>query len=496
MTQEQKNYINTVLDMYCINLKRSSDRWECSVKEFEKYGIKVNRFDAIDGQQITYDELLGQNIVTNNLDHITKTQKGALGIIASSVKLWREISNKTTDKWCLIMEDDIKMHPNIIELFEQYWKEIPSDADIIFFGFQCLYGHDPYDDSILSAISDKISNNVVKLNKMVTGNHAYAINRKSANKLLTHFIPTSTPIDKFPPEKFNIYAFRRPQFPFTTKELVDDMYIDTAIWENNYPIIMHGLIGTRSEKSTIGHLKHNYMWFINNEIFKKNYVKALDYALLIKENLSIYDKETTNFKLWFKIIEITFNLNIVTDEESINELISRSETEEAKMGFINNKINLMTYIENDKRESAIKLLEILNNLSSESITETFNHAQKLRIKGNNELSFKLFKKIMETAIINIKNNNVTHDRKIVYFDLWDEFGTVTFYVNRKDLGRYAFKMIADLADSKTPETLEGLKHVGSRVLQNAKYYDCPDLCDRLAKIINNLQQSTIIYNDS
>jgi len=56
-------------------------------------------------------------------------------------------------------------------------------------------------------------------------------------------------------------------------------------------------------------------------------------------------------------------------------------------------------------------------------------------------------------------------------------------------------MIADLADSKTPETLEGLKHVGDRVLQNAKYYDCSDLCDRLAKIISNLQQSTIIYNN-
>ncbi|AYV76765.1 MAG: glycosyltransferase family 25, partial [Terrestrivirus sp.] len=266
MTQEQKNYMNTVLDMYCINLKRSSDRWEGSVKEFEKYGMSVNRFDAVDGQNISHEELLEQNIVTNNLDHILKNQKGALGIIASSVKLWKEISDRDNDKWCLIMEDDIKMHPNIIELFEQYWSNVPSDADIIFLGFQCLYGQDPYDESILSTISTKITDNVIKLNKMVAGNHAYAINRKSANKLLTHFIPTSNAIDKFPPEKFNIYAFTRPPFPLTTKEIVDDIFVDTAIWENNYPIIMYGLIGTRSEQSTIGHAKHHYMWFVDNEI--------------------------------------------------------------------------------------------------------------------------------------------------------------------------------------------------------------------------------------
>lgn len=251
--EEQINYINSVLDIYCINLKRSEDRWKHCEDEFRKYGLTVKRFDAIDGKTISKKELIDKKIITHTND-IDNNDKGALGIIASSVKLWEEISHNITDKWTLILEDDIKFHPNFLELFETYWKSVPNDADIILFTYNYPLSQDPYDEKILDNVSTDINEYIIKLFSGVVVNMAYAINRKSAIKLLSKYIPLNRAVDYFPPDKFNIYGFRRPKN--MSKELIDDLYVDKLIWDNKYDVILYGLIGTRNEESTIGHYKY------------------------------------------------------------------------------------------------------------------------------------------------------------------------------------------------------------------------------------------------
>jgi hypothetical protein len=105
----------------------------------------------------------------------------------------------------------------------------------------------------------------------------------------------------------------------------------------------------------------------------------------------------------------------------------------------------------------------------------------MRIQGNNILALKLL-----LQLVHIKNNKyIDNDidflqnadqntdnvyNRIMYFDLWDELGIV------------AFQRIAELAELKTFETLSGMRQFGYRILQNATYYDYPDIYNRLLLI--------------
>ncbi|AYV84287.1 MAG: putative family 25 glycosyltransferase [Hyperionvirus sp.] len=333
--------INSKFDIHCINLARSKDRWQQCETEFKKFGLNVKRFEAIDGSKIYINDLISNNIVTKALDHTARAQKGALGIIATSVELWKQISLGTNDKWSLILEDDIKFHPDFLELFNNYWESVPPDADIVLFGFQYPWACDPYDQNILSNISKPINKYISKLHTTVNGNHAYAINKNSSKKLLEHYIPVSQAIDKFPPDKFNIYIFLRPPMD---KKMIDDFYIDNEMWEGNYPVSNYGLISTRSEKSTIGHLKHNYLYFIQNERNDKNYQKAYQYLMEMKKNLSIYDAYTINFTIWFELLIAAFYVNKAEGLKAFEELVKRHRTEETSEGLIKNKTTIINYI--------------------------------------------------------------------------------------------------------------------------------------------------------
>ena len=341
--EEQIDFINSVLDIYCINLKRCPERWQRCEEEFNKHGLQVKRFEAIDGNTISFEDLLKKNMVTANLDPIVKKQKGNLGGIASVVELWNQISKNDTNKWTLILEDDVKFHPNFLELFEKYWPNVPKSADVILFGFHYPWFCDPYDEKVLSNVCININKYVVKFHTSVNGYHAFAINKRSALKLLNDYVPVSTAIDKLSPDKFNIYGFKRPQG--TDKSLIDNMYIDYALWEGHHNVSMYGLVGTRSEKSTIGHYKYQCLWFVDNEYNQKNYEKAYQHIKTMLEDLSIYDADTVNFTIWYKIIAIGYHIDKREEGiDAIKELIKRKDISETINGIKKNKVHLLECI--------------------------------------------------------------------------------------------------------------------------------------------------------
>ena len=46
--------INSFFDkIYCINLKHRIDRWENCQSQFKKYGLDVERFEAVNGIELT-----------------------------------------------------------------------------------------------------------------------------------------------------------------------------------------------------------------------------------------------------------------------------------------------------------------------------------------------------------------------------------------------------------------------------------------------------------
>jgi hypothetical protein len=153
-------------------------------------------------------------------------------------------------------------------------------------------------------------------------------------------VPLSKSIDNFPADKFNIYGFKRPVG--TDKSLIDSLYIDYTLWEGHYNIPIYGLIGTRSEKSTVSHYKYQCLWFVNNEYNKKNYEKTYEHLQTMFQDLSAYDSETANFTVWYRMIAIGYQINKIEGGlNGIKELIKRKNNIDTINGIRKNAVHLL-----------------------------------------------------------------------------------------------------------------------------------------------------------
>jgi GR25 family glycosyltransferase involved in LPS biosynthesis len=104
--------------------------------------------------------------------------RGLAGCAASHMKLWKYIADNNLD-WVLILEDDAHFHPQFMELFHQYWKNVPKYAKIVFPGWCAQCG---------------ISNRPI-LEESCMCLHGYMINGPSAKFLLENLPKMTEPID-------------------------------------------------------------------------------------------------------------------------------------------------------------------------------------------------------------------------------------------------------------------------------------------------------------
>ena len=145
---------------YCINLKTREDRKKECQNIFFSLGLNVTFFEAIPGNTV-------KNVST-------KISTGNIGCCMSHYKLWQEIQNKKYEN-VLIMEDDVEFHHNVAFLFENFYEEVPSDWELLYFGGN-------HCKEKLNFISEHIH----KLKKTYT-THCYALKQKTINYLLNRF---------------------------------------------------------------------------------------------------------------------------------------------------------------------------------------------------------------------------------------------------------------------------------------------------------------------
>ena len=106
-------FVNTYFDnIYCLNLKKRENRWIYSNYQFVNNNIIVERFDAIDG------ELIDFNDNDKDLEFLSKKglieNKGALGCLKSHIEIIKDAKSKNYKK-ILIFEDDILLSDNFNE---------------------------------------------------------------------------------------------------------------------------------------------------------------------------------------------------------------------------------------------------------------------------------------------------------------------------------------------------------------------------------------------
>jgi hypothetical protein len=106
--------------VYCINLDRRPDRLENFKKEVNKFNLgEFERFSAYDGKQL-------------NLTNEYNLKPGEIGIIKSNLDIIKD-AKKNNYKTILIIEDDCVFFDEIIN-FEDYFKLLPSDWDMLYMG--------------------------------------------------------------------------------------------------------------------------------------------------------------------------------------------------------------------------------------------------------------------------------------------------------------------------------------------------------------------------
>ena len=162
--------------MYIINLDRKPERYTYVSKQLDALGvIDYHRWPATDGFKTDPQRMLSMGITPKLVE-----RRGLAGCASSHIRLWQHLAAAKCG-WTLILEDDVHFHPQFVQLFESYWKEVPSDAKIVFLGF-CG------DDEI-----EKDTHSLVNKSAMCT--HAYMISEAGARYLLDNLIPIDDPVD-------------------------------------------------------------------------------------------------------------------------------------------------------------------------------------------------------------------------------------------------------------------------------------------------------------
>jgi GR25 family glycosyltransferase involved in LPS biosynthesis len=167
---------------YIVNLKERKDRLANTIKECDKYNLKVVPIEAVEGKKLNIDNLKINNIYKGNDMKINE-----IACSLSHIKILKEIADSNEKYPSIIFEDDIKILPE----FDKIMKRLKHDRnhidwDIIILG--CRLANNKYQ------ISDT---NIPYLKKsgLSLGLWAYMVNPISARKILDNIYPITHPID-------------------------------------------------------------------------------------------------------------------------------------------------------------------------------------------------------------------------------------------------------------------------------------------------------------
>lgn len=169
---------------FVINLKNRTDRWQDIQKRFENTNLKLERWDAVNGRDLSEEYI---NSITSGLCNYF-CSPAMIGCWLSHYTLWKYIVDNKLNN-VLVLEDDAIPVTNFNNKLIQYWKNIPSDWDIIFLGCSGSCDNFPNSDTTIKYIygeNKKINGNdhlIVPSFPLMT--HAYMISYNGAKKLIS-----------------------------------------------------------------------------------------------------------------------------------------------------------------------------------------------------------------------------------------------------------------------------------------------------------------------
>ena len=152
--------INNFDKIFCINLKRRADRKKRCDEIFRHYGLNVEYISGVDASRLK----LPGNI-----------KPGHKGCCLSHRIIFNKIKDTKSLERVLILEDDVEFHANLHDLFSEYYKEVPDNWEMLYFGGN----HNGAEKQMISAHVHRLSNTYTT--------HCYGIKRSIVPKLLDEF---------------------------------------------------------------------------------------------------------------------------------------------------------------------------------------------------------------------------------------------------------------------------------------------------------------------
>ncbi len=171
-------------EIMCINLLRRPDK-KCFIeKQFDRIGLKVQFFSAIDGMIIDIPQLTKDGIVANdNFSPATGMTliPAQIGVYLSHYELWK-VAVLSPNKISLILEDDALLVCDRLQL-EAFARHIPEDADLFFLNLR-------------KNKSRSISLYASTFTGRFWGLTAYFVTRRGAEKLVNLTLPIHESADE------------------------------------------------------------------------------------------------------------------------------------------------------------------------------------------------------------------------------------------------------------------------------------------------------------
>ena len=178
------NNNNNIDKIYVINLKKNKDRLEKFMKNAKKANIKVERFDAVYGKELSKDH-------PDILKHFVKNhglRLSQIGCALSHIKIMEDAINNNYNN-ILIFEDDAIIQEDFWDRFYEAYNELPKDWDMLLLSINTGYG--------------KLYNNkLIKLTKYNGnwGSIGYLVNINFIKKIVNNKFNTT--IDNFLRNKY------------------------------------------------------------------------------------------------------------------------------------------------------------------------------------------------------------------------------------------------------------------------------------------------------
>jgi len=170
---------------YVINLARSTDRRKRISAELSNLGIDFEVFDAVDGAQLTEEDMALYSSTRSRKEGGRELGLGEIGCALSHLRLYQKLLQSHDDEF-LILEDDAEFGIAGVEIvrrrdrFVTDWEHVNFCTD----ARTKPFGERVWDIYRLAHFSG-----------MANGTVAYLINRAGAQKLLSHGLPVAYAAD-------------------------------------------------------------------------------------------------------------------------------------------------------------------------------------------------------------------------------------------------------------------------------------------------------------